>query len=222
MAVASSESEQGPVSASHGPSNPSWVHVKAPFAPTIWNWLNNAPPSSHPVGAGWVVMGSSQSPDWATDLYRTPGQKGRWYASSSTGETPTAIIADQRNTCNQATWNAAGLSYRISLTNASGYVGWVAYAHVDRTQIWWTNGTQPTNGVWLGNTKQWAYDDGCWEVTTPQGVHWHFDAYNHHNYSCYYPYLPSASLTQGVGALGAVGANATGSGQGCWTPPPYP
>lgn len=198
--------------ASHGPSNPSWVHVRAPFT-GYWDRFGLADPSSHSPGY-W-------GGDWATDFYQASGTEGRWYASSSVGSSIAATVADRRNTCNKSSWEDAGVSYKISLTDSSGYLGWFSWNHVHPQTAagygyWLGFGASLSNGMLIGTTHQYDYQAGCWEVSTPGGVHWHIVAYNEHNYACYYPHSSGTLLSQQTDILGAVGANATGPGQACW------
>jgi hypothetical protein len=196
--------------ASHGPQNPSWVTVMAPFNGT-WNRNNWAPPQTHPP---------VDPPDWSTDYYATAGTSGNWYSQQSGGSWSTAII-QRTHACNAGAYTWAGYRYKLTLTDPSGYLGYWQYVHVHPVgslgNIVWGDGSSISQGGLLGYTHQYPNRGiNCWDVSTDLGVHWHIEGWNNHNWSCFYPWAHSSNLTKQTSGLGAVGANAPKLRQPCW------
>ncbi|MGH2607821.1 MAG: hypothetical protein ACRDHF_01920 [Tepidiformaceae bacterium] len=203
------------VRATHGPPNPAWVEINAPFS-GYFDRFGLAHPSVHDTGA-W-------NGDWETDFYREPSVEGRWYpGASSSGSWIVSRIAvgGARNTCEKSSWTIAGYSYKIDLTDNSGYLGWFGLGHVDPEFVgggtyFISPGAQVADGMYIGTQKKWDELAGCWAVSTDAGVHWHVDAWNAHNYACYFPHASGTWLSSDFGVLGAVGANAMIARQPCW------
>ncbi|MGE3780230.1 MAG: hypothetical protein AB7F89_23780 [Pirellulaceae bacterium] len=186
---------------------PTWVEVRAPFN-GYWDRWGYSPPSSH----------NAYGAEWATDYYQSPNATGYWYPVSSGGDSVTSAALYPYNNCGATSWTTAGISYNIQLANGSGTLGYFQWGHVYPTGSGFYNGQNLAFGEFIGYTYQWGFVGGCWEVTTPGGVHWHIagDNYGTSTHSCYAPNATGAFLNAYSGLLGAVGANATSAPQSCW------
>jgi murein DD-endopeptidase MepM/ murein hydrolase activator NlpD len=62
-------------------------------------------------------------------------------------------------------------------------VGWTYYGHLADVQV--SDGQSITQDTVLGYLSQHPYQEGCWEVTSDNGVHTHFIAFSYGTWSCY-------------------------------------
>jgi hypothetical protein len=185
-----------------------WILVQVPYAGT-WNYANNAPPATH--HRPW-------SGDWATDYYNPPGTWGRFYLTTSDGgATKYGVVASVGSSCQGADW--AGIAYKFNMYDGSGYRGYYVTAHVQDLSPYWqyydlAQGQYMYDGYLIGWTYRFPRSD-CYQVNYDSGVHWHIEMEQPSQYSCYYPWSPSAYLASGS-TMGAIGSNATGYGAPCW------
>ena len=118
--------------------------------------------------------------------------------AADTAPNVTLEIVDVRETC-----PGAGETVTVSVRNATSSVelARVAYGHL--TNVVTRSGTAH-DGTVLGQLATWPYREGCWEVTTDQGVHTHLAVDNTHHASCFVPYAKGQQLTAGtpIGKLG--------------------
>lgn len=184
---------------------PTWVEVRAPFN-GFWDRHGITPPSSH----------TTYGADWATDYYKEPNATGYWYPVSSGGDAVSTVVSNVYNNCSGGSWTHAGISYNFQVTNGSGTLGYFQMAHIYPTGSGFSLWSSVPYGTFIGYTYRWGFVAGCWQVNLDNGVHWHIGGYNTSAYSCYAPNSTGASLTAATSLLGAVGANATGTGQPCW------
>jgi hypothetical protein len=91
----------------------------------------------------------------------------------------------------------------VDLFVNGNWQGWVSFGHLDGSTSL-TPGEAITDGQVLGQTKKWAFDGGCWEVTSDSGVHTHIEAYNKQYYACFEDLL---CAPHGAGVHGQVGGD---------------
>src|SRR6185312_4510027 len=135
---------------------------------------------------------------------------------SSGGDSVSTSVVMVGNTCSAGSWTYAGIKYAFQVTNGSGNLGWFEWAHVYPSGSGFSQYASVPYGTFIGYTYNWGFTTGCYEVSNNNGVHWHIVGYNYSAYACYAPWSSGSSLTAASSLLGAVGANATGTGQSCW------
>ena len=185
-----------PVSVPSGPT----VQVGFPFD----GWFDRfgfSHPSRHKSAKG----------DWATDVYASAGTEVRARFLPPPGVSVTLKVQRVKD----PTCGTAGKTVFVDVFANGEKLGWVAYAHLDAVPSWVEAGASVAPGALLGKLKQWEKDQpGCWEVSTPQGVHLHLALYSYpapgsQPYACYRDLDSGTFETAGtwIGTVGDTNAN---------------
>lgn len=192
-----------------GSAAPASAHMIGPIrigAPSAGKWAN------HLATAPWE-HNRPNGGDWSLDFYAPAGTQIRAYLYG-------AVVPIANPTMRvETTVLCAGTRVRLQVYLNGTHVGWVSYSHLANVAV--SNGQWIAPGTLLGTTNMWPYVGGCWEVTKPEGVHTHIEAYNNHHYACWTRYAKGQSI--GANAkLGYVGSDVTGAGQYAECPARWP
>lgn len=185
------------------------LRVKDPISGGVWDRFGIAGPAIHHTPWGG---------DWSVDFYGYPGSNVRFRVKEgvpgATVGVAYGVIESNASSC-ASPYDHAGTAYRIGLYDgANQHVGWVVYAHVETAGVGLLPiGAVVVHGDVLGSVEQFPFSS-CYQVSDPAGVHTHVELFNDHDYACYVPWAPGATLFA-RDTLGKVGSNNTGPQQPC-------
>jgi hypothetical protein len=183
------------VSQAHTANPVTYTRGGMPFS-GAWDRFGLAHPSSHHTPYGG---------DWATDLYATSGTPVYFHPFDNyTGGT--YVVSSVAAACRSGIIADGGHAVKVELKDRAGTsLGWVLYSHLDRVPAGVANGQPISSGALLGYTRRWNHST-CYQVSTEEGVHVHYEAYNHHNYACYWDYGSGQTVASNR-SMGLVGAH---------------
>ncbi|MFF0723107.1 hypothetical protein [Micromonospora sp. NPDC003816] len=168
-----------------------------------WNRFNSVNPATHHII--WTA-------DWATDFYMGAGMtvRTRAYPESQVGAVQYRI-ASVTNTCKAP--NNAGKTVQVEFWYNGVLAGWAYYAHLDAVPV--SAGQWVAHAAILGYTKRWT-KSSCYDVTTDEGVHVHFELFTKGDghYACWYA-RPAGTWVDYWGVIGRIGYNTPTSKRSC-------
>lgn len=174
-----------------------------------WDRFGLSHPSVHwrvecePAQSGWYEYDpgcGTLNGDWSLDYYAAPGTRVDFKGDGIGGPFAAQVWAVMP-TCG-STSSLGGYTVFVDVYVHGQKEGWISYGHLNDVQV--TAGQWIFWGQPLGYLKDWGHSYGCYEVSSPSGVHSHIEMYNSSSFACYVNW-GSGSYISSNSDLGHVG-----------------
>lgn len=202
-------------------SSEDWVYVYNPIGDgdgdhrnttAWWPWGREVAPAGHHI----VYSNWGYRNDWSIDVFSRAS--GRTFVTpfgsrTNTGHAVQSKVVGLRPGC--ASGNPADGGYRVTIEardTATGVVlGRADLMHVASPRV----GNGQVLGSWtvIGYTSRFRWN-GCYQVSTDNGIHGHLEFINQHRYACWIPYGYSQGLSE-LTRIGIVGKHYGGQRAAC-------
>lgn len=159
------------------------VRIGMPFSGNFANSaLQATAPSSHTV----YFSGDN----WSTDLYAPEGTAVKVSAIAYTS--PPTFKVEAAALLNPCENKSPGNYVKLGVYVGSTRIGQLIYEHLKNLAV--KKGELISSGTTLGATHQWA-KSSCYQVSSPSGIHTHFEMGSSTGTACYVGWALGSALT---------------------------